>query len=87
MWNEKMIKYIIKNIKQFDETISIIKIFHINKIKDQQFDENDLKNITKTSTQNSTILMKTDEADVITENNIIEITNEKNKQTKQNELN
>ena len=35
MWNEKTIKYIIKNIKQFNETIFIIKILHINEIKNQ----------------------------------------------------
>ena len=87
MWDEKTIKYIIKNIKQFNETIFIIKIFHINEIENQQFDENDLENITKISIQNSKILMKINEADVIAKNNIIEITNKKNKQTKQNKLN
>ena len=87
IWNEKTIEYIIKNIKQFNETIFIIKILHINKIENQQFDENDSENITKTPIQNPTILVEIDEADVITENNIIKITDKKNKQTKQNKLN
>ena len=81
-----MIEYIIKNIKQFNETISIIEIFHINEIENQQFDENDLKNIAKTPIRNPTILAKIDEADVIAENNTIEIADEKNKQAEQNEL-
>ena len=86
MWNEKTIKYIIKNIKQLNETIFIIKISHINEIENQQFGENDLKNIAKTSIQNSAILAETDEADVTAEDNTIEIANEENKQAKQNEL-
>ena len=86
IWNEKTIKYIIQNIKQLDETIFIIKISHINEIKNQQFNKNNLKNIAKIPIQNSAILTKTNEADVITENNIIEIVNEKNKQTEQNKL-
>ena len=86
MWNEKTIEYNLKNIKQFNETIFIIEIFHINEIEDQQFGENDLKNIAKIPIQNSAILAKIDEADVITENNIIEIMNKKNKQMNQNEL-
>ena len=87
MWNEKTIKYIIKNIKQFNETIFIIKILYINEIKNQQLDEDDLKDITKTPTQNPAILTKTDETDVTAENNIIKIANEEDKQTKQNKLN
>ena len=81
-----MIKYIIKDIKQFDETIFIIKISHIDEIENQQFDEDDLKNITKTPIQNPAILAKIDEADVTAEDNIIEIVDEKDKQAKQNEL-
>ena len=87
MWNEKIIEYIIKNIKQFNETISIIKIFHINEIKNQQFDENDSKNTAEISIRNPAILTEIDEVDVITENNIIKIVNKKNKQAEQNELN
>ena len=87
MWNDKIIKYIIKNIKQFDETISIIEIPHKNEIKNQQFDENDSKNITNILTHNSAILAKTDETDAVTDENINEIANEKNKQAEQNELN
>ena len=81
-----MIKYIIKNIKQFNETISIIKISHINEIKNQQLGENDLKDITKTPIQNPAILTETDEADVTAEDNTIEIMNNKNKQAEQNKL-
>ena len=87
IWNDKTIKYIIKNIKQFNETISIIKISHKNEIKNQQFDENDSKNIANILTQNSTILAKTNEADAAADENINEITNKKNKQAKQNKLN
>ena len=87
MWNEKTIKYIIKNIKQFDETISVIKILHINKIKNQQFDENNLKNISNYLIHNSTILTKTDETDMTIKKDADEVANEKNKQNKQNELN
>ena len=86
MWNEKTIKYIIKNIKQFNETISIIKISHINEIENQQLDEDDLENIAKTPTRNPAILTETDEADVTAENNTIEIADEENKQAEQNEL-
>ena len=81
-----MIKYIIKNIKQFNETISIIKISHINEIENQQLDEDDLENIAKTPTRNPAILTETDEADVTAENNTIEIMNNKNKQAEQNKL-
>ena len=81
-----MIEYIIKNIKQFDETISIIKISHKNKIKNQQFDKNDSEDIANILTHNSAILAETDEADAAADENTDEIANEKNKQTKQNKL-
>ena len=87
MWDEKTIEYIIKNIKQFDETISIIEILHINKIENQQLGENDLENIAKIPIQNPAILAEIDETDVTAENNTIEIANEKDKQMKQNKLN
>ena len=87
MWNEKMIEYIIKNIKQFNETIFIIKISHINNIKNKQFDENDSKDIMNNQIHNSAIWTKIDEVDVAVDENADEIANKKNKQTKQNKLN
>ena len=82
-----MIKYIIKNIKQLNETISIIEIPHTNKIKNQQFGENDFENIVNILTRNSTILAETDEVDAAANENINEIANEENKQAEKNELN
>ena len=85
MWNDKTIEYIIKNIKQFNKIISIIKILYKNEIKNQQFDENDLKNITNILTRNSTILAKTDETNAAADENINEITNKKtNKRNRMN---
>ena len=85
--NEKIIKYIIKNVKQFNETIFIIKILHINEIKNQQFSENDSKDIVNNLIHNSANLMKINETDVIVEKAVDEVVDEKNKQTKQNKLN
>ena len=87
MWNKKTIEYIIKNVKQFNETISIIKISHINEIKNQQFDEDDLKNIANNLIHNPRNLIKINEADVAAEEATDEVADEKNKQTKQNKLN
>ena len=81
-----MIDYIIKNIKQLNEAIFIIEIPHIDEIENQQLGEDDLENIAETPTRNPAILAETDEADVIAENNTIEIANEEDKQTEQNEL-
>ena len=86
IWNGKTIKYIIKNIKQFNETISIIKIPHKNEIENQQFDENDSENIANTLTHNPAILAETDEADAAADEDTGEIANEKNKQAEQDEL-
>ena len=87
MWDEKTINYTIKDIKQFDETMFIIKIPHIDEIEDQQLGEDDLENIAKTPTRNPAILTKTDEADVTAEDNTIEIADEEDKQAEQDELN
>ena len=85
--NEKIIKYIIKNVKQFNETIFIIKIPHINEIENQQFSENDSKDIVNNLIHNSANLVKINETDVIVEKAVDEVVDEKNKQTKQNKLN
>ena len=87
MWDEKTIEYIIKNVKQFDETISIIEIPHIDEIEDQQFGEDDLKDIADNLIRNPASLAETDEADVAVEEAADEVADEKNKQTKQNKLN
>ena len=87
MWDGKTIKYIIKNIIQFDETISIIKVFYTNEIKNQQFGKDDFENIINILTRNSTILAETDEADATANKNAGEVANKKDKQVKKNKLN